>query len=201
MLLSTSADGWTASTPLDALTDGRDALLAIGMNGSPLPVEHGFPARLVVPGLYGFVSATKWVVDLEVTRFDRATSYWTDRGWSPTAPIRTFSRIDVPRPFARVAPGPVQVGGIAWAQRRGLARVEVSVDDGSWQRALLATGADTGAGQDTWAQWIWSWDATPGPHTLRVRATDRTGAAQPALRRPPKPDGATGWHSVAVQVA
>jgi DMSO/TMAO reductase YedYZ molybdopterin-dependent catalytic subunit len=196
MVLSTSVDGFTASTPLGALTDGRDALLAIGMNGAPLPAEHGFPARLVVPGLYGFVSATKWVVDLEVTRFDRATSYWTDRGWSQQAPIKTFSRIDVPRSFAEVPAGQVQVGGVAWAQHRGVDTVEVSVDGAGWQPALLAEGA----GRDTWAQWVWTWDAPPGRHTLRVRATDGMQQIQPAERRPPKPDGATGWHSVAVNV-
>jgi DMSO/TMAO reductase YedYZ molybdopterin-dependent catalytic subunit len=196
MVLSTSVDGFTASTPLSALTDGRDALLAIGMNGAPLPAEHGFPARLVVPGLYGFVSATKWVVDLEVTRFDRATSYWTDRGWAQQAPIKTFSRIDVPRSFARVPAGRVQVGGVAWAQHRGLETVELSVDGAAWQPALLAEGA----GRDTWAQWVWTWDARPGRHTLQVRATDATQQIQPDERRPPKPDGATGWHSVAVNV-
>ncbi|MFN8076716.1 MAG: molybdopterin-dependent oxidoreductase [Kineosporiaceae bacterium] len=197
MVLSTSADGWTASTPLAALTDGRDALLAVGMDGAALPFEHGFPVRMVVPGLYGFVSATKWLVDLEVTRFDRAQAYWTRRGWSPQAPIKTFSRIDVPRAFATVAPGEVRVGGVAWAQHRGLRGVEVRVDGGTWQPARVTSGG----GLDTWAQWSWTWpDATPGTHTLQVRATDATGGTQPEQRRPPKPDGATGWHSVSVRV-
>ena len=196
MVLSRSSDGFTASTPVAALTDGRDALLAVGMNGAPLPYEHGFPVRMVVPGLYGYVSATKWLVDLEVTRFDRAQAYWTRRGWADRAPIRTFSRIDVPRPFARVPAGRVAVGGVAWAQQRGIEAVEVRVDGGPWSPAKL--GAVPGV--DTWRQWMWAWDATPGLHRLEVRATDATGEPQTATRRPPKPDGATGWHSVTVTV-
>jgi DMSO/TMAO reductase YedYZ molybdopterin-dependent catalytic subunit len=196
MVLSRSSDGFTASTPVAALTDGRDALLAVAMNGEPLPYEHGFPVRMVVPGLYGYVSATKWLVDLEVTRFDRAQAYWTRRGWAQQAPIRTFSRIDVPRPFARVAAGRVAVAGVAWAQRRGISAVEVRVDGAEWRAARLA-GVP---GVDTWRQWAWTWDATPGLHRLEVRSTDALGDAQPGTRRPPKPDGATGWHSVTVTV-
>ncbi len=196
MLLSRSSDGFTASTPLAAVLDGRDALLAVGMNGATLPRRHGFPVRMVVPGLYGYVSATKWLVDLEVTRFDRAAAYWTDRGWAPRAPIKTFSRIDVPRPLARVRAGRVTVAGVAWAQRRGIQAVEVRVDGGPWRAARLATAVSP----DTWRQWTWAWDATPGTHTLEVRSTDGTGATQPQDRRPPKPDGATGWHSVVVSV-
>jgi DMSO/TMAO reductase YedYZ molybdopterin-dependent catalytic subunit len=196
MVLSRSSDGFTASTPVDALTDGRDALLAVAMNGEPLPYEHGFPVRMVVPGLYGYVSATKWLVDLEVTRFDRAQAYWTRRGWAPRAPIKTFSRIDVPRPFARVAAGKVAVAGVAWAQRRGVGQVEVRVDGGAWSPARLAAAANI----DTWRQWAWTWDAPPGLHRLEVRSTDALGDTQPETRRPPKPDGATGWHSVTVTV-
>ncbi len=196
MVLSRSSDGFTASTPVAALSDDRDALLAVGMNGAPLPYEHGFPVRMVVPGLYGYVSATKWLVDLEVTRFDRAQAYWTRRGWNDRAPIRTFSRIDVPRPFARVPAGRVAVAGVAWAQRRGIETVEVRVDGGPWSPARL--GAVPGV--DTWRQWAWAWDATPGLHRLEVRATDALGETQPQTRRPPKPDGATGWHSVTVTV-
>ncbi|HYY09899.1 MAG TPA: molybdopterin-dependent oxidoreductase [Kineosporiaceae bacterium] len=196
MVLSRSSDGFTASTPVAALTDGRDALLAVGMNGAPLPYEHGFPVRMVVPGLYGFVSATKWLVDLEVTRFDRAQAYWTRRGWSPEAPIRTFSRIDVPRPFAQAKAGTVAVGGVAWAQHRGVNGVEVRVDGGPWSPARLGGVPSV----DTWRQWSWEWDATPGLHRLEVRATDALGDTQPETRRPPKPDGATGWHSVTVTV-
>nr|WP_246462081.1 molybdopterin-dependent oxidoreductase [Nocardia transvalensis] len=196
MALSRSVDGFTAGTPLSALTDGRDALLAVGMNGEPLPIEHGYPARLIVPGLYGYVSATKWVVDLEVTRFDRASAYWTDRGWSDRAPVKTASRIDVPAAFAAVPAGRTTVAGVAWAQRRGIATVEVRVDDQPWQPATLAPEYSS----DTWRQWTWDWTATPGTHTLRVRATDATGRLQSEQRVPPYPDGATGWHSRVVTV-
>lgn len=191
MVLSTSADGFTAGTPVAALTDGRDALLAIGMNGAPLPVEHGYPARMVVPGLYGYVSATKWVVDLELTRFDRAEAYWTRRGWSARGPIKTASRIDVPGPLATIAPGPTVVAGVAWAQHRGITAVEVQVDDGPWQPAELAPEYTT----DTWRQWTWRWEAVPGDHTLRVRATDGEGRVQTGQPADPVPDGATGWHT------
>ena len=191
MLLSTSVDGWTAGTPLETLTDGRDALLAVGMNGEPLPFEHGYPVRQVVPGLYGYVSATKWVVDWEVTRFDRASAYWTDRGWAEEGPIRTASRIDRPAPLAELSPGPVVVAGTAWAQRRGIARVEVRVDNGPWSDARLSEEYSV----DTWRMWSWTWDAEPGLHTLHVRATDGTGRVQPEERRTPVPSGATGWHN------
>ncbi len=193
---STSSDGWTCGTPLSALTDGRPALLAFAMNGEPLPFEHGFPVRMVVPGLYGYVSATKWLVDIEVTRFDRFRAYWTDRGWSAQGPVKTASRIDVPRSSARVESGQVAVAGVAWAQHRGISRVEVRVDDGPWHRARLA-GEPT---KDSWRQWTWTWDATPGRHQLQVRATDGTGATQTSRLAPPAPDGASGWHTVQVQV-
>lgn len=196
MVLSTSADGFTAGTPVAALTDGRDALLAVGMNGAPLPVEHGYPARLVVPGLYGYVSATKWVVDLEVTRFDRAQAYWTRRGWSARGPIKTASRIDVPASSATVTPGPTVVAGVAWAQQRGITAVEIQVDDGPWQPAELAPEYSS----DTWRQWTWRWDAVPGDHTLRVRATDGDGTVQTEQRADPVPDGATGWHTRSFRV-
>ncbi|MGN6129751.1 MAG: molybdopterin-dependent oxidoreductase [Nocardioidaceae bacterium] len=195
---STSADGWTAGTPLSALLDpARGALVAVAMNGEPLPLAHGFPARLVVPGLYGYVSATKWLTDLEVSRFADFEAYWTTRGYAARAPIKTASRIDVPRPFAHVPASRVPVAGVAWAQDRGIDRVEVRVDDGAWQQARLA--AEDGI--DTWRQWVWEWDATPGSHTLQVRATDRAGRTQTSERAPVAPDGATGWHSVDVTVA
>ncbi len=197
MVLSTSQDGWTAGTPLEVLLeDDRDCLLAIGMNGEPLPLEHGFPVRMVVPGLYGYVSATKWVVDLEVTTFAEKTAYWTDREWDPMGPIKTASRIDVPRSFAKVPAGQVVVAGTAWAQTRGIATVEVQVDGGDWQEATLADEA----GPDTWRQWSFVWDAPPGSHTLRVRATDTEGEAQGEERVRPFPNGAEGWHSVNVTV-
>ncbi len=188
----TSKDGWTCGTPLEVLTDGRNALLAVAMNGAPLPVEHGFPVRTVVPGLYGFVSATKWVVDLEVTRFADFTAYWTARGWSARGPVKTESRIEVPRAGARVAAGQVRVGGHAWAQHTGIARVEVRLDGGRWQPVALGRVP----GPDTWVQWAGTVTAAPGPHTLAVRATDRSGATQTGVRRDVVPDGATGWHTV-----
>ncbi len=196
MVLSTSVDGFTAGTPVEALTDDRDSLLAVGMNGVPLPPEHGYPARLVVPGLYGFVSATKWVVDLELTRFDRAKAYWTRLGWSAKGPIKTGSRIDVPRAGARLDVGPVTLGGVAWAQHRGIKAVEVRVDDGDWRPAQLGEAYSN----DTWRLWTFDWQATPGPHTLTVRATDNTGAVQTSDFASPVPDGATGWPSMTVNV-
>ncbi|MGE2835527.1 molybdopterin-dependent oxidoreductase [Mycobacterium sp. SMC-4] len=196
MVLSTSVDGWTAGTPVEALTDG-DALLAVGMNGEALPVEHGYPARLVVPGLYGYVSATKWVVDLEVTRFDRAQAYWTRLGWAERGPIKTASRIDVPRSGADVALGPAVFGGVAWAQDRGVRAVEVQIDDGPWEQATLGQAYSA----DTWRLWSFPWDASePGFHTITVRATDETGYTQTSDRADPVPDGATGRHSITFAV-
>jgi DMSO/TMAO reductase YedYZ molybdopterin-dependent catalytic subunit len=196
-VLSTAVDGFTIGTPLAALTDGRDAMIAIGMNGEPLPLTHGFPARMVVPGLYGYVSATKWIVDMEVTRFDEFTAYWTDRGWDAEAPIKTASRIDVPRGFAQVPTGTVTVAGVAWAQHTGIAKVEVRVDDGPWQQTRLSDEATI----DSWRQWLYEWDATEtGPHTLEVRATDKSGYTQTPDRVPTRPNGATGWHNITVTV-
>ncbi|KOX04157.1 DMSO/TMAO reductase YedYZ molybdopterin-dependent catalytic subunit [Micromonospora profundi] len=191
-----SVDGWTCGTPTAALRDGRDALLAIGMNGEPLPVDHGFPARMVVPGLYGYVSACKWVTELELTRFADFDAYWVPRGWSVEGPIKTQSRIDAPRRRNRLTAGPVTVAGVAWAQHRGIRRVEVRVDDGEWQEAELAPTVSV----DTWVQWSWRWDATPGEHRLQVRATDATGETQTERTQGVVPDGATGWHTVPVLV-
>lgn len=196
MVLSHSIDGFTAGSPLAVLTDGRDALLAVGMNGEPLPVAHGYPARLVVPGLYGYVSATKWVTELEITRFDRATAYWTRRGWSAYGPIKTGTRIDTPRARAKVQPGSTPIAGVAWAQHRGIRAVEVQIDDGPWQPARLSAEQSI----DTWRQWVYDWNATPGSHTIRARATDGTGETQTAERAPVVPDGATGYPSATVQV-
>jgi len=194
---STSDDGFTAGTPLPVLADrSRGALVAVAMNGEPLPLEHGFPVRMVTPGLYGYVSATKWLVDLEVSRFRDFDAYWTPRGYAEQAPIKTSSRIDVPRSFARVDAGRTPVAGVAWSQGRGIDRVEVRVDEGPWSAAELATEDN----EDTWRQWVWQWDAEPGTHRLEVRATDRTGATQTSDRAPIAPDGSTGWHSVTVTV-
>ena len=196
MVLSTSSDGWTAGTPLSVLTDDRNALIAIAMNGQPLPLEHGFPVRLVVPGLYGYVSATKWVTELKVTRFADDEGYWTPRGWSERGPVKTESRIDVPRAGDRVSAGKVAVAGIAWAQHRGIRAVEVRVDDGPWQAARLADEPTI----DSWRQWVLQWQAVKGSHTITVRATDAEGVVQTQMQAPPAPDGATGWHTVTVNV-
>ncbi|MGC5012687.1 molybdopterin-dependent oxidoreductase [Streptosporangium sp. DT93] len=197
MLLSTSADGWTAGTPVDVVMDGRDSLLAFAMNGEALPVDHGFPVRQVVPGLYGYVSATKWVTEIKVTRFDRDEGYWTPRGWSARGPIKTQSRIDLPASGSSVPAGRTAVAGVAWAQHKGIDAVEVRVDGGPWRQARLAEAPTA----DTWRQWVLDdWDATPGSHTIEVRATDATGYTQTADKAPIAPDGATGWHTVRVEV-
>jgi DMSO/TMAO reductase YedYZ molybdopterin-dependent catalytic subunit len=195
-IVSRSTDGFTIGTPTVVVTDGRDAMLAVSMNGEPLPLEHGFPVRMVVPGLYGYVSATKWLVDLELTTLDAYDAYWIQRGWAKEAPVKTQSRIDTPSPEARVAPGAVAVAGVAWAQHRGIERVEVRVDDGAWEEADL--GAEDTI--DTWRQWIYRWDATPGSHGLAVRATDGEGETQSAALAAPFPDGATGHHTILVEV-
>jgi DMSO/TMAO reductase YedYZ molybdopterin-dependent catalytic subunit len=194
-IVGRSVDGYTCGFPVSVL-DGRDALIAVGMNGEPLPLSHGFPARLVVPGLYGYVSATKWLTEIELTRFDRFDQYWVPRGWDAIAPIKTQSRIDTPRGLAPVAAGLVPVAGVAWAQTRGIRGVEVRVDDGPWQAAELATEvADT-----TWRQWWFPWQAQAGRHTLTVRATDGTGDIQTDVRSEPMPNGATGQHQIVVLV-
>ena len=196
MVLSKSHDGWTASTPLSTLTDpNREAMLAIGMNGEPLPLEHGFPVRMVVPGLYGYVSATKWVTSLRVTTFAKEQGYWTPLGWSPRGPIKLASRIDVPSK-STVDAGTVVVAGVAWVQHTGISAVEVQVDQNGWQPAQLAETV----GPDTWRQWKYEWAAVPGTHTLTVRATDANGKLQAAEVAPPMPNGATGYHSIRVKV-
>ncbi|MFF1438756.1 sulfite oxidase [Streptomyces sp. NPDC058295] len=195
-LVARSVDGMTIGSPVEDVMDGRDALLAVGMNGEPLPFAHGFPVRMVVPGLYGYVSACKWIEDIELTTFDAYDPYWVKRDWARRAPIKTQSRIDTPKPFARPRTGTVMVAGVAWAQHRGIDRVEVRVDDGPWQQARLAAEDS----RDTWRQWSFPWQATKGGHTLTVRATDRTGAVQTAERARTVPDGASGRHSVVVTV-
>ncbi|MGW7437031.1 molybdopterin-dependent oxidoreductase [Streptomyces sp. NPDC054849] len=195
-LVARSVDGMTLGTPVEAVMDGRAALLAVGMNGEPLPFAHGFPVRMVVPGLYGYVSACKWLSELRLTTFAAYDAYWVQRSWAEQAPVKTQSRIDTPRPYADLTPGPVPVAGVAWAQHRGIERVEVRVDGGPWREARLAA-AD---GVDTWRQWVWPWEAPAGRHTLEVRATDGTGAVQTGVRTGTVPDGATGWHAVEVRV-
>jgi DMSO/TMAO reductase YedYZ molybdopterin-dependent catalytic subunit len=192
-LFSTSDDGFTAGSPLDYVLER--GLIAIGMNGEPLPAEHGFPARLVVPGLYGYVSATKWVTDLNVTTFAKEQGYWIPRGWAARAPIKTMSRIDRPKGLGKIQ-GRTMVAGTAWAQPKGVAKVEVRADGGPWQEAEL--GADVS--DSTWRMWRLELDLKPGSHTVECRATDKSGFTQDQARLDPIPDGATGWHSISFTV-
>jgi DMSO/TMAO reductase YedYZ molybdopterin-dependent catalytic subunit len=196
-LLCTSADGFTCGVPVQTVMDGRDAMLAVAMNGTALPVAHGFPVRMVVPGLYGYVSACKWITDIQVTTYAKNVAYWAQRGWDAQAPIKTESRIDVPTGTATLKPGPTSVAGVAWAQHKGIAAVEVQVDHGPWQVARLAAVPDI----DCWRQWVWDWNATPGPHTIQARATDVTGYTQTPLQQPPTPNGASGYPSISVSVS
>ena len=191
-----SVDGFTAGSPTSVLMDGRDALLAVGMNGQPLPVEHGFPVRVVVPGLYGYVSATKWISELELTSFADFDAYWVPRGWSAMGPVKTESRIDTPRDGSNRTAGRIVVAGVAWAQHRGISRVEVRADDGPWQIATLDPVPST----DTWRQWRLDWNATAGSHRLQVRATDNGGQTQTAEVAGEAPNGATGYHTIHVTV-
>ena len=196
-ILSTDVEGFTISTPLAVATDGRDAMVAVGMNGEVLPRKHGFPARLVVPGIYGFVGATKWLTRMTLTTYDAEQAYWTERDWATDAPIRLSSRIDVPRPFSKITPGQQLVGGVAWAQgNQGIERVEVQVDGGPWQAARLGPAA----GGTYWRQWHFPWEATSGSHTLAVRAIAEDGTVQDAARRTPFPSGSSGIQRLAVTV-
>ncbi|MGZ8600051.1 MAG: molybdopterin-dependent oxidoreductase [Actinomycetota bacterium] len=195
-IVTRSVDGFTVGTPTAVATDGRDAMLAVAMNGEPLPIEHGFPVRMIVPGLYGYVSATKWLVDMELTTFDAFDPYWIERGWAERAPIKTQSRIDTPSHGSERTAGRITVAGVAWAQHRGIDRVELAVDDGPWLEAELVPAGTI----DTWRQWLVTWDAAPGDHVLRVRATDGTGETQTPDLAEPFPDGATGFHTIAVRV-
>lgn len=194
-----SVDGWTAGFPTEWVTHPdrpRDALIAVKMNDQPLPAEHGFPARLIVPGLYGYVSATKWLAELELTTLEAFDAYWVPRGWAKEAPILTQSRIDVPRVNAEVPAGIVQVAGVAWAPDRGVSKVEVRIDEDAWREATLTTPI----GPQTWLQWKYAWDASPGRHLIYVRATDGTGTVQEERVTPPPPDGARGYHWIGVDV-
>jgi hypothetical protein len=196
-IVGRSVDGWTAGFPTEVAFDGRPAMVAVAMGGEPLPAEHGFPARLVVPGLYGYVSATKWLSEIELTTWDGFDGYWIPRGWAKDGPIKTQSRIDVPRRDATVAAGPTTIAGVAWAPTRSIDRVEVRVDDESWREARLSGELS----DSSWVQWALDWDADPGSHRLQVRATDGTGETQTSELATPAPDGATGWHTVRVQVS
>ncbi|MEX2625539.1 MAG: molybdopterin-dependent oxidoreductase, partial [Ilumatobacteraceae bacterium] len=197
-LVSRSIDGWNCGTPVSAVLDGRDALIAYAMNGEPLPARHGYPVRLVVPGLFGYVSATKWVSEIELTTWDAFDAYWTTRGWAERAPVKTMTRIDRPRRGSSSASaGPLDIAGVAWAVHRGISAVEVRIDDGPWLECELA-GVPS---DDTWRQWRHRWDATPGEHVVEARAVDGDGAVQPSEPRPPAPDGAQGYHRVRFRVA
>lgn len=196
-VFGTSVDGWTCGFPVEVARDGRDAMIAIGMNGERLPLKHGFPARMIVPGLYGYVSATKWLKRIELTTWDEAVGYWVPRGWARDAPIKTQSRIDVPRRGKNIPAGRTVIAGIAWAQHRGVAKVEIRIDNGEWYEAGL--GADVSV--DAWRQWMYEWNSTPGTHTIQVRATDSNGDTQIEDVSRPDPDGATGWHTRTVTVS
>jgi DMSO/TMAO reductase YedYZ molybdopterin-dependent catalytic subunit len=192
-----SVDDWTAGFPTELVFDGRNALLAVGMNGEPLPIRHGFPARLVVAGLFGYVSAVKWIEEINLTTWEDFDGYWVPRGWSKEGPMKTQSRIDVPRRDSEIVAGTTAVAGVAWAPTRGLEKVEISVDEGSWQQCDLGDVV----GDESWVQWRTSWDASAGDHEIRVRATDGTGVLQPLGPKAPRPDGAEGYHRIRVQVA
>jgi DMSO/TMAO reductase YedYZ molybdopterin-dependent catalytic subunit len=196
-IVTRSVDGFTIGTPTAVVMDGRDAMLAVAMNGEPLPIDHGFPVRMIVPGLYGYVSAMKWLTEMMLTTFDTFDAYWIERGWAQRGPIKTMSRIDTPRSRATVHAGEVPVGGVAWAQHTGIESVEVRVDDGDWAKAELSAQDSI----DTWRQWVYRWTATPGDHELSVRATDRSGSTQTDVHHAPFPDGATGLHTIGVHVA
>lgn len=195
-IVGRSVDGFTVGFPTEAAFDGREAMIAVGMNDDPLPFDHGFPARLVVAGLYGYVSATKWLGEIELTTWDAFDAYWIPRGWAKEAPIKTQSRIDTPRQSSVVSGGRVPIAGVAWAPGRGISKVEVQIEDGDWQPAQISEALS----DESWVQWAYDWEATPGRYTLRVRATDGRGDTQPANRVPARPDGATGYHTIPVSV-
>jgi hypothetical protein len=196
-ILCTDVDGMTISVPLKLALDGRDAMIAVGMDGAALPREHGFPVRMVVPGLYGFISACKWMTKMTLTTYDDATAYWTDRGWATNAPIKPASRIDTPKSFSTIKSGDTFIGGVAWAQHDGIAQVDVRVDGGDWQPAQLGPSA----GNDYWRQWYHPWQATSGSHQLSVRATTRSGEVQTTAQAMPFPNGASGLQQIVVRVS
>ncbi len=196
-IVGRSVDGFTVGFPTEwAMDPAREPMIAIGMNGQPLPLEHGFPARLIVPGLYGYVSATKWLAEIELTTLEAFDAYWVPLGWAKEGPILTQSRIDVPRAGASLPAGPVTIAGVAWAPDRGISKVEVSIDGGPWQACTLSAAIS----RATWVQWELAWTPTQGHHRIEVRATDGTGEVQTADVTPPAPDGARGHHTIEVDV-
>ena len=196
-IVAEAVDGFTAAFPLQLALDGRDPLVAVGMNGEPLPVKHGFPARLVVPGLYGYVSATKWLSAIRLTTMAEETPFWVQRGWIADGRIEAASRIDVPVDSADLPKGENVIAGRAWHQNVAIGRVELSVDDGPWQQAALADSM----GIESWRLWSWNWDAPAGDHVLAVRMIDANGDAQSAEKRSPGPAAASGYHTVKVSVS
>jgi DMSO/TMAO reductase YedYZ molybdopterin-dependent catalytic subunit len=196
-LVSRSTDGFTTGTPASVALDGRDAMLAVAMNGEPLPLAHGFPVRMVIPGLYGYESACKWIAEIEATTYEAYSAYWVQRGWAERVLIKTESRIDVPKRGATVPAGTVVVAGVAWAQHRGISAVQIQIDGGPWEPAKLGA-QDT---VDTWRQWRYDWQAVAGAHTITVRATDGDGVVQTEVQAQPFPSGATGWHQIPVTVS
>ncbi|MEJ7795235.1 MAG: molybdopterin-dependent oxidoreductase [Nocardioides sp.] len=195
-ILSTDVDGMTISTPLKVATDGRDAMIAIGMNGEALPHEHGFPVRMVVPGLYGYVSACKWITRMTITTYDEQEAYWTERDWAIDAPIKISSRIDTPKSFEEIDSGDTFIAGVAWAQDRGIEKVEVQIDGGDWQETKLGPSA----GVDYWRQWYLPWNAESGQHTLTVRAVDQEGTVQTPAKAMPFPNGSSGYQTIISRV-
>jgi len=195
-VVSRSIDGWTAGTPTEVIMDGRDAMLAVAMNGEPLPARHGYPVRMVVPGLFGYVSATKWITDIELTRWEDYDAYWVPRGWSKEGPVKTMARIDTPRSGSDQQQG-VAIGGVAWAVHRGVAGVQVRVDEGEWNDAEIG-GVPS---KDTWVQWVYRLEAGPGEHTVEARAIDGDGAPQPEGPRPVAPNGAEGYHRIRLRLS
>jgi DMSO/TMAO reductase YedYZ molybdopterin-dependent catalytic subunit len=194
-VVSRSVDGWTCGTPIEAIMDGRDAMLAVAMNGEPLPASHGYPVRMVVPGLYGYVSATKWVTDIRLTRWDEYDAYWISRGWSKRGPVKTMTRIDTPRSGSAHA-GEVAIGGVAWAVHRGISKVQVRLDEGEWLDAELG-GVPS---NDTWVQWVYRYSGSPGRHVVEARAIDGAGEVQPEEPAPVAPDGAQGYHRLSFEI-
>ena len=195
-IVGRSVDNWNSGFPTEYAFDGRQALVAVAMNGDPLPREHGFPVRLVIAGLYGYVSATKWLEEIRLTTWEGFDSYWVPRGWAKRGPIKTQSRIDVPRNSARVRAGRVAIAGVAWAPTKSIEGVQVQVGNGPWVNADLSNNMSV----NSWRQWVYAWDAVPGSYKIRCRATDGTGYTQTSEIRPPAPDGATGWHTIDVTV-
>ena len=196
-IVGRSVDGWTAGFPAEVARTTSGCMIAVAMNGEPLPVRHGFPARLVIPGLYGYVSATKWLTEIELTTWEGFDGYWIPRGWSKEGPIKTQSRIDVPRSGANLRAGRTPIAGVAWAPTREIEGVEVRIDEGQWQEARLSGALSDAA----WVQWLFEWNAPPGEHRIQVRATDGTGETQTDERTPPAPNGASGYHSIRVEVS